>query len=52
MIVCENNNVCQCGNGLANIEVEATVDNTEGTPSVAVSKERNKLTFAFSGLKG
>lgn len=52
MIVCENNNVCQCGNGLANIEVEATVDNTEGTPSVAVNKERNKLTFAFSGLKG
>ena len=52
MIVCDNNNTsctCDC---LSNIDIDAVVDNTTGTPSVTVNREGNKFTFAFSGLKG
>ena len=52
-------NKCCCGcqdqeetNALDNIEIDATVDDTTGTPSVNVTKEDNKYTFNFSGLKG
>lgn len=37
---------------LENIVVEAHVDNTTGTPNVAVVKGENKITLNFSGLKG
>ena len=49
MIICENKNQCDC---LANMNIEATVDNSTGTPSVAVTKNNDKIVFAFSGLKG
>lgn len=37
---------------LENITVEAHVDDTTGTPNVAVVKGENKITLNFSGLKG
>lgn len=37
---------------LENIEVEAHVDDTIGTPNVTVVKGENKITLKFSGLKG
>lgn len=53
----ENKCCCECQdqeetNALDNIEIDATVDDTTGTPSVNVTKEDNKYTFNFSGLKG
>lgn len=52
MIVCDNNSTsCSC-DCFANIDIDAIVDNTTGTPNVTVNREGNKLTFAFSGLKG
>lgn len=52
MIVCDNNNTsCSC-DCLANIDIDAVVDDTTGRPSVSVNREGNKFTFAFSGLKG
>ena len=52
MIVCDNNSTsCSC-DCFANIDIDAVVDNTTGTPNVTVNREGNKLTFAFSGLKG
>jgi hypothetical protein len=39
-------------NVLRNIDIEANVDDTTGTPSVYVVKGDNKITLNFSGLKG
>lgn len=49
MIICENKNQCDC---LTNMDIEATVDNNVGNPNVTVTKNNNKVVFAFSGLKG
>lgn len=59
-LTCEDTCCCGCKPDQSdidvfdNIEVDATVDDTIGTPSVNVThdKENNKLTFAFSGIKG
>ena len=60
-LVYENKCCCGCQdedkekeNIFDNIEIDATVDNTTGEPSVTVvpDEENNKYTFVFTGLKG
>lgn len=43
---------CQDKDVLDDLQIDATVDNTTGTPSVNVVKEDKKYTFNFTGLKG
>ena len=50
MMICENS--CKPWDGLSGLNINATVTNTGGKPNVVVVKDKNNLTFAFSGLKG
>lgn len=50
MIVCENS--CKPWDCLPELNINATVTNTGGRPNVTVVRDKNNLTFAFSGLKG
>lgn len=45
-------NVMSTMENTGNLNVEATVDNTTGTPSVNITVEENTIKLAFSGLKG